>query len=512
MSIILMRWAALFSLFCLAAVAQKVAPLKPADVLRQVYESSQDQPPIEHSAILMDLIRVSMATDRPVAIRYAREMFEESFTIPVDVQSRRSNQGIAFQFLLTAGDTKGAMAAFGRMEAPPKELAGQPMQDFRDYAVSRLLPVVIKDDRKGGLLWAVQAIMDLGQTAATYPFASVTVVIEELLKDDPPMAETLYAQATEGFRKGEKIGVAGFSGRQFFVTFVLKFNGKIKPALEKEAVLLAVDAVQEAKPLPNFRSVVRLKMKNDSTAELGSLDELSLYKLLPLLARYDAERATRIKEGRESFANVLEDGGAIVDAQTSNVIGRSDDTVSRFDSIARRELDWDAGQKASQMATKDLTQATDLAGGIENIGARAGALASIAAAIASDQPDKGRAMVDEALSLAEKVKEPDQHLRVLVRALVAQDRLHDLPKVAAIYSELLKQGMEVIAKESKLRPEFLVTGQKGYAWLVEATQVMAKRNLEMVVAQLAHVDSVPLAAHLKIEAAGAALAEPRPQP
>jgi hypothetical protein len=428
-------------------------------------------------------------------------LFEESFNVPAGKQSnRRAYQNTAVQFLTMAGDLKGAMAAFDRMEAPPKELAGQANQDFRDFALSRMLPAVLNADRRAGLRWAVQAIANLGQGA--YPYNSSVPVIEELLKDDPPLAEALYAQGIESFTKSEG---KDWLDRQYFVNFLLKLSGQFKGELEKHAVNLAVDALQNAKPLPNRRDTVHLKLKNGSSTQMGSLDELLLYKLLPLLARYDPERAAGIREGRESFAAALDEGGAITDEHAIVVYGNPDDPVAKLDGVAQRELDWQAGDKAAQLASKDLDQAADQIAGIENIGARAGALAGMAAAIAKEQPAKATSLVDEALLLLEKVKEPDQRLRVLGRVLRAEDRLGETSKAAKLYSELLDLGQEVITKEKKAHPEFIVMGQLGYSYLADATAIMAKRNLETTVAQLARLEPYALVAHLTIGAARTAL-------
>jgi hypothetical protein len=60
---------------------------------------------------------------------------------------------------------------------------------------------------------------------------------------------------------------------------------------------------------------------------------------------------------------------------------------------------------------------------------------------------------------------------------------------------------EVIVKETKLHPDFLIVGQRGYGTLADATTTMAKRNLEMVVAQLTRLEPYSLVAHLTIAAA-----------
>lgn len=470
---------------------------EPAAILHRVYEMSLGSASNERVFVLRELAKASLGIDRELAAKYAREVFEASLSLPMDwFNYRRSSQMNAVRLLASSGAVQEAAELFERMDPPEIGPGGKVGEDLREVALLTLIPRLIKADRAEGLDWALRMLRRLG-ASGNYPYMAAQQVIQELLGDEPLEAEGVYGEAIAHFEKEKEL----FLAREIFVGFLLSFEGKFTAGLERQGVLAAVDALLKAKTPENQRTMVRLTLENGATVRLERMEDRSLFRLMPLLAKYQPERAEEVLREKQPLRKALEEGGAIQHQESILVIGTHGGEGARLGAIASRQLEWQRARRVGEVASGNLEQALDLAGKIDDTAPRAGALAAAAAAVAREDPGRAGTLLAESLSLMEKVEDPPERLRLLNAILRAYVRLEDGKHVADTYAEILELGAELLEQERLSDPQVPLYVTGSFQRLSEATKFAARVDPQARLLQLARLEKPALQWHLMIDTA-----------
>lgn len=470
--------------------------IEPTTILQQVYAMSFGIAPYERSFILFDLARASVRIDRDLAARYAGELFEESQRVPMEWYNyRRASQMNAVRLLASLGRVREATEMFDRMDPPKIGVGGELLEDMREGALQALVPALLEEDREEGLSWAVREVRHVG-ASGRFPYLVAQKVIQELLEDDPLEAENLYAEAITSFENNKELVQA----RLHFVDLLLKFEGKFRPGLERQGVHAAVDGLLSVEAAENVRTMVRITLENDKTLTLPSLEVGSVFRLVPLLAKYDSDRADELLLERAELQMALEDGGAIKSQEAVVVVGEHG-AGTELDAVATRRLDWRRARRITEVAGQDPEEALRLSDTITEIAPRAASLARTAAVLAKDDPQRARALLADSLSLLEKVEDPPERLRVLPAVLRAYVSLKDSKNVANTYSAILDLGTELLEQEISSDPHVPVFVATSFEQLSEATRLAAGFDPEPRLLELARLDNPLLQSHLLIEVA-----------
>lgn len=470
------------------------------EILQKVYNLSQGSIPAERAFVLVRLANLSLQIDRTLASQYAKELFEESFGIPVGWYNyRHAFQMNAVAVLASAGRVDEAMELFERME-PPEQIADDPSQDLREQALLALTLKFIQLEDEKGMAWARDAVRRLAATPP-YPYLAAQRLISYFLEKDPFEAEAIYAEAVAAFERDKEF----FYGREYFVPFLLAFAGKFGPGLERQGVRSAVEAILETSAPENQRTMSRLTLQDGTTITLESRADRLLFELLPLLAQYEPRRTEEILETRTHLQRALNEGSSIQQEQSVVVIGKHEDVPERLSAVAARRLAWQRAQQVGNLAAEDPDKALSLARGIEHIAPRAGALARSAAALAQEQPRKAVELLDESRSLLEKIDDPPQRLRVLSAILRGHVALQDVEKANETYAEILELGEELAEQEIASAPQVPLFVTTSYQRLSEATRSAAKMDPEARILQLSMLESPLLRWLLTLDIAEAML-------
>lgn len=473
---------------------------QPADILVRVYEMSLASNSYERGFLLVNLAETALPLERKLAARCARELFEVSLGVPAEwFNHRHAFQMNAVRLLAAAGEVQEAADLFERMEPPPPDQWGLPDWDLREQALTALLPARLKGNRREALAWAVPALGMLS-ASGSYPYLAARRVIEELLRDDPHQAEAVYAEALDRFQKGKD--KENRRARENFVSFLTAFAGKFQPALERAGVSAAVDAVLEAKPSDEEKTVTRLTLKNRSTIAFSGAGDQALYNLFPLLAKYEPERAQRLAAERAQLKAALDSRAAVAAEEHVTVIPLGEEAKKKVDATAARTLAWARAQMVAGVAEKDPQRALSLMGDILEPAPQAAAVAGRAAALAEKEPQQARSLLAEADSLLDRVKEKGERLRALAAILKGYVSLKDPQQVARTYQIVLALGPEAIEEEfaaRKQRAPLPMTG--AFRDLTQATRIAAKLDPEARLAEIAMLDNQLLQWHLMIEVA-----------
>ncbi|MFQ5777736.1 MAG: hypothetical protein ACE5IP_06985 [Terriglobia bacterium] len=470
--------------------------LEPAAILHQVYEMSFGAPPYERAFVLFDLAQASMQIDRELAAKYAKELFEESQHVPMEWYNyRRASQMNAVRLLASVGDVSEAAELFDRMDPPKIGTGGKVLEDMREGALQALVPALLEGDRVEGLAWATRAVRQVG-ASGHYPYVVAQQVIQELLNDDSLEAEILYSEAITAFEKNKGLS----SARLAFVDLLLKLEGKFRPGLERQGVQAAVDALLSVETPKNVRTMVRLTLKNEKSVTLRTLEDQSLFRLLPLFAKYEPERADKLLRERAGLQMALEEGGAI-QSQEAVVVVEEHGEGTELDAAAARGLDWRRVRRINQVAPQDPEEALRLSDTINRKAPRAAALARTAAAVANDDPQRASTLLKESLSLLGKVEEPSERLRVLPAVLRAYVNLKNSKQVADTYVAILDLGTELLEQEIASDPHVPLFVTTSLRQLLDATKFAAAFDPEPRLLELSRLDNPLLQSHLMIEVA-----------
>jgi len=486
------------------------AALQAAEILARVYETSLASNSYERGFVLVDLAEAALPFDKKLAARCARDLFETSLGVPAEwFNHRHAFQMNAVRLLAAAGEVQEASDLFERMEAPQPDKWGLPDWDLREQALLALLPAKLRSERREALNWAVAALTRFS-ASGNYPYQAARRLIEELLRDDLPRAEALYAEAVDRFQKGKD--KENRRAQENFVGFLEAFAGKFQPALERQGILAAVEAVLEAKPDTDEKNVTRLTLKDRRTVVLSGMDDQALWRLWPLLSKYEPERAQKLAAQRAELKAAMDNRSAIVAEERVTVIPLGEEAKKKVDATAARTLAWARAQMVAGMAEKDPQQALNLMGDILEAAPQAAARAGRAAALAEKEPEQARSLLGEAESLADKVKEPGERLRALAAILKGYVSLKDSEQVARTFKTVLGLGPEAIEEELALRKQsgpIQMTG--AFRQMAQATRTAAKLDPEARVAEISKLDNLVLQLHLMIEVARAsAPTEPGP--
>jgi hypothetical protein len=285
--------------------------------------------------------------------------------------------------------------------------------------------------------------------------------------------------------------------------------------LEGQGIVAAVDAVLEAKPSGDERTVTRLTLKDRSTIVLSGAEEQALYNLLPLLAKYEPDRARKLAAEHARLKAALDSPKAVAGEERVTVIPLGEEAKKKVDATTARTLAWARSQMVAGVAEKDPQKALNLMGDILEPAPLAAARAGRAAALAEKEPEQARNLLGEAESLLDKVKEPGERLRALPSILKGYVSLKDSEQVARIFKTVLGLGPEAIEEELALRKQNAPIQMTGaFRQMTQATRTAAKLDPEARLAEISKLDNLVLQLHLMIEVARAlGPAEPgRPQP
>jgi hypothetical protein len=302
------------------------------------------------------------------------------------------------------------------------------------------------------------------------------------------------------FEKEAKTGADQHS-RQGFADLLLAFEGKFQPGLEAQGVRVAVQTLLEAPRVEEQKASIRLTLDNGTTVTLESLDDRLLYSLLPVLAKYEPERADRILRERPQLKIALEKGGAITSEEAVVVKGEPNQAPQRIEAVARRELAWQRAESITEMAGRDTDGALQLLAEIPDESARAAALANAAAALAREDSKRAQTLMAESLSRFEKVENPAARLRVLVAILRAHARFGDSVHVGETYQEVLELGEELARRETASAPDLPLFVTASFQRLAAATKHAASFDADAALLQLSRLENTLLQSHLMIEVA-----------
>ena len=474
---------------------------EPADILTRVYEMSQGSPSYERAFLLMDLGRASLRVNRTLAAKSARDLFQVSLMIPPEWKNYRySSQMTAVRMLAEAGQVTEAVELFDQMELQAPSEEGEPVHDLRHMALVALFPRLIELDRREGLEWAERQLTRLSATGV-YPYSAASDIIQELLSDEFDQAQSIYARAIAHFRGSKDKEID--SARGIFVRLLLRFDGKFLAGLERQGVTAAVDAILAAKPPDNERYVTSVTLKDDRSLILEGRESEQLFKLFPLLAKYEAERAQKLARRKQQLQPRLEGASTIKDEQSLAIIGTHDDSPQKLDAQSVRQLAWQRSEKAGEIAVESPSKALRIAKEIAYPAPRAAALAGMARSLAKEDPQRARALVADSQSLLEKVEEPSERLRLLTVILTAYVSLEDTKQVADTYTAILDLGTELAEQEVSSDPTFPLFVTGSFQQLSMATESAAQIEPEARLAEIPTLDNNQLQWHLMIAVARA---------
>ena len=480
---------------------------EPAEILTRVYEMSQGSPSYERAFLLMDLGRASLRVNRTLAAKSARDLFQVSLMIPPEWKNYRySSQMTAVRMLAEAGQVTEAVELFDQMELQAPSEEGEPVHDLRHMALVALFPRLIELDRREGLEWAERQLTRLSATGV-YPYSAASDIIQELLiiqelfSDEFDQAQSIYGRAIAHFRGSKDKEID--SARDIFVRLLLRFDGKFLTGLERQGVTAAVDAIMAATPPDKERKLTRVTLEDERSVILEGRQSEQLFKLLPLLAKYEPERAQKLVRQKQQLQPRFKGESTIKDQRSVTIVGTHDDSPQKLDEHAVRQLAWQRSQKAGEIAAESPNKALRIAKEIAYAAPRAAALAGMARSLAKEDPERARTLVADSQSLLEKVEEPSERLRLLTVILRAYVSLENTKQVADTYTAILDLGTELAEQELSSDPTFPLFVTGSFQQLSMATESAAQIEPEARLAEISTLDNNQLQWHLMIAVARA---------
>jgi len=415
------------------------------------------------------------ATDPSLALHYYRRAFIASESIPLVTPS---NVRAGVQGGIAAGvaelDPKLAMALIRRADRP--DWTAYPSEDFRLRPVHVLVQTLIARKTIVGVKQATELFSYLGQTGQ-YPYPAATEVISFFHDHHQDWrSNQIFTEALGYAREDSQFA----STPDEFSKLIVSSSNIVSASLLASGIRVAIDAARrsDSKPKEDENSNSRTLILNADHGQV-TIHRESTYialRLLPLAMRVDAKLADELKRSDPDLRTVVDqstgDLSSLSKAPAAVLMGEaSPQAALGVGSEIRKYAAFRDNQQLAQSAPSKALQGIDE---IDDPYLKAKALAGVAKAFETSDPNQAQSALIRSSDFADKIDDPSKKAEALVSAAEVWADLGNAAQVVSITDAAFSIARKVYDEAKTTRTDLPSFFRPGVQLLVAVAEQRAR--------------------------------------
>lgn len=482
-----------------AAVSPRIGiGFTPEDLLSRSHNIGHNLPLEERCAHLFRLAEASGRMNSVRAKAMTRSWSNELLRIASELPpswNRTAFQKNALE-TLSVVDPVSAFELLQKVDAPEGDSVEKIPEDLRSFAAQRIFSRFW--DVKG--VSAIEAIRsrarDIGMTGE-YPYVAMGQVSERLAAQNKmENVRAIFREALDFYDKGPRVR----SANKEFIAYLESDWQYLPVSLQDEGLKVVVGHLtRTAEPDHSIIQVRRVTADNGTISFRNEGIGL-LYSILPRIRQHDPEWANRLEDEYPDLKQAAANGKVQYTSDVT-VINSTSASQEQVAAALNNRLQSGTLDHLRQLATTDPYRAANLLPSLSSPGLQSEALASLASAFATKNPEHAAELLAGAQTLADKLPSEPAKLGALISICDAAAALHDYQRFDEIMESAFDLGEELLAEELDVQPGDLVYASEPLEDLSSLTRSAAQISFHSLIIRIDHLENETLHAYLLIAAA-----------